>query len=220
MAVLSGCPWRGVRLQTKDLWVHVHVHAFSPTWSAGRAWRLVTFFQAPPFLSIFVTYSPLFCLFNFSLPKFLNILFSFMSFAAEWKGRVAPKALLSRPKVKVRRAMMATLGMTLRLLPLLLLERWWRSRNLAMFKSMFDSQWPNFHSCQSRSNAWPRSYICPTQQGMFNTDIQTMWYYPNEKECFNWYRIQISSRERFFQRYPDTRNWIKIPWKSSGGMQR
>lgn len=67
-----------------------------------------------------------------------------MSFAAEWTGRVAPKALPSRPKVKVRRAMMATLGMTLRLLPLLLLERWWRSRNLAMFKSMFDSQWPNF----------------------------------------------------------------------------
>ena len=46
-----------------------------------------------------------------------------MSFAAEWTGRVAPKALPSRPKVKVRRAMMATLGMTLRLLPLLLLER-------------------------------------------------------------------------------------------------
>ena len=36
-----------------------------------------------------------------------------MSFAAKWKGRVAVKALLSRPKVKVRRAMMATIGMTL-----------------------------------------------------------------------------------------------------------
>ena len=46
-----------------------------------------------------------------------------MSFAAKWKGRVALKALLSRPRVKVRIAMMATLGMTLRLLPLLLLER-------------------------------------------------------------------------------------------------
>lgn len=131
----------------KDLWEHVHV--FSPTWSAGRAWRLmVTFLQAPPFLSIFVTYSPWFCLLKFSLPKFLNILFFFMSFAAKWKGRVALKALLSRPRVKVRIAMMATLGMTLRLLPLLLSERWWRSRNLTMFKSMFDSQWPHFSTVQ------------------------------------------------------------------------
>ena len=74
-------------------------------------------------LRIFVTYSPWFCLLKFSLSKFLNILFFFMSFAAKWKGRVAVKTLLSRPKVKVRRAMMATLGMTLRLLSLLLLER-------------------------------------------------------------------------------------------------
>lgn len=96
---------------------------FHPLEALGAHGGWSPFFQAPPFLSIFVTYSAWFCLFNFSLPKFLNILFSFMSFTAKWKGRVALKALLNRPKVKVRRAMMATLGMTLRLLPLLLLER-------------------------------------------------------------------------------------------------
>ena len=81
------------------------------------------------------------------MSKFLNILFFFLSFAAKWKGRVAVKALLSRPKVKVK-SHDGDAWDDSEIVTLAVVREMMKSRNLAMFKKVFDSQRPHFSTVQ------------------------------------------------------------------------
>ena len=56
---------------------------------------------------------------------------------------------------------------------------------------------------------------------MFNTDMQKKkWYIKAKKSVSTDILSKYKHEKDFSSNHPDTRNWIKIPWKSSGGIMQ